>query len=158
MKKIITLPFLLFLTLACTFTWPIQPAGPTVTVTESANDLNSICAACHGTAPKGPMSIAATAMTHINGTPDISFESSVINSKAQIRNDITTVAELNNNWSRTDGYKQSATSKDASKAALNTAAYDAGTKTCSSVACHNGISAQWGAMNITCNSCHTSLP
>jgi predicted CxxxxCH...CXXCH cytochrome family protein len=128
------------------------------TVTASANDLNQICATCHTAAPQGSMAIAATATTHINGTPDVAFEASVINSKAQIRDDITSVAELNNNWTRTDGYKQSATSKDASIAALNTAAYDSGTKTCSTVACHNGNSAQWGASNVTCNSCHTSLP
>ena len=39
MKKIIALLFFLFLTLACTFTWPIQPAGPIATVTEPATTI-----------------------------------------------------------------------------------------------------------------------
>jgi predicted CxxxxCH...CXXCH cytochrome family protein len=126
------------------------------TVTTNANDLNNICGACHTN--KGSMMIDALSSAHINGQPDVAFEPSIINSKAQIRDNIASVPELGNNWTRTDGYKQSATSKDASVAALNTAVYDSGTKTCSSVACHNGNSAQWGASSVTCNSCHTSLP
>ena len=104
------------------------------------------------------MAISATATTHINGQADVVFNSSVVNSKAQLRDINVSVPELNNNWSRTNGYKQTG-STDASLSALNVgASYDAGTKTCSSVACHNGNAAQWGATNVTCNSCHKSLP
>lgn len=126
-----------------------------VTVTVSGNDLNAICATCHGAgALKGTMVIAPAATTHINGQADVSFDSSVVNSKAQVRDNITTVPELNNSWTRNNGYK-AATSYDGAK---TSASFDAGTKTCSSVACHNGNTAQWGAPNVTCNSCHTSLP
>jgi len=126
------------------------------TVTTNANDQNAICGECHTN--KGSMVIAAAAMTHINGMPDVSFDPSVVNSKAQIRDNITFVPELDDYWTRTDGYKQSATSKDASAVLNTTAAYIPGTKTCNTVACHNGNSVQWGATNVTCNSCHTSLP
>ena len=127
-----------------------------LTVTTSANDLNPICAACHdaGAALKGSMTIAAAATTHVNGTADVSFDPAVVNSKAQIRDDITTVPELNNSWTRNNGYK-APLSYDGSK---TVAAYEAGSKSCSSVACHNGNTVQWGAPNVTCNSCHTSLP
>jgi predicted CxxxxCH...CXXCH cytochrome family protein len=105
------------------------------------------------------MQIAAAATSHVNGKPDVSFDPAVMNAKSQIRDDITTVPELNNNWTRLNGYKQSASSRDASVQALNLAAtFNAGTKTCSSVACHNGNAVQWGAPNVTCTSCHTSLP
>ena len=125
------------------------------TVSSSANDLNPICAACHsGGTLKGTMSIAVTGTTHINGQVDVVFDPSIVNSKAQLRDNITGVTELNNSWTRNNGYK-AASSYDGSK---TTASYNAGTKTCSSVACHNGNTAQWGATNVTCNSCHTSLP
>jgi predicted CxxxxCH...CXXCH cytochrome family protein len=100
------------------------------------------------------MQIAAAATTHVNGTPDVSFDAAVVNSKAQIRDNITGVPELNNSWTRNNGYK-AVSSYDGSKTA---ASYDAGTKSCSSVACHNGYAVQWGAPNVTCTSCHTSLP
>jgi predicted CxxxxCH...CXXCH cytochrome family protein len=126
-----------------------------LTVTASGNDLNSICATCHTSPSKGTMSIDALSATHINGTPDVSFAAGTVNSKAQIRDNITTVAELNTSWTRNNGYKGGSTSFDGSKTA---AAYNTGTKSCSSVACHNGNAVTWGAITITCNSCHTSLP
>ena len=125
------------------------------TVSVSVNDLNSVCATCHaGATAKGVMQIAAAATTHVDGKPDVSFAPTVVNSKAQIRDNITAVPELNNSWTRNNGYK-AISSYDGSK---TPASYDAGTKSCSSIACHNGNAVQWGAPNVTCTSCHTSLP
>lgn len=126
------------------------------TVSMAGNDLNTVCASCHTAPSKGTMSIDALATTHINGTPDVAFEPLVVKSKAQVRDDISGVAELSSNWTRTT-YKL-AGSADTAVSALNTGLdYAAGTKTCT-VACHNGNSVTWSAVNITCNSCHTSLP
>ncbi|MBI5075449.1 MAG: CxxxxCH/CxxCH domain-containing protein [Nitrospirae bacterium] len=125
------------------------------TVSTVGNDLNTVCSSCHTSPSKGTMSIDALSTTHINGTPDVGFAAGTINSKAQIRDDITSVTELNNSWLRNNGYKGGITSSDGSKTA---ASYNPGSKSCSSVACHNGNSVTWGAINITCNSCHTSLP
>lgn len=125
------------------------------TVSTTGNDLNTVCASCHTAPSKGNMSIDALSTAHINGTPDVVFAVGTINSKAQIRDDITSITELNNSWLRNNGYKGGATSSDGSK---TIASYNPGTKSCSSVACHNGNSVTWGAINITCNSCHTSLP
>lgn len=125
------------------------------TVTTSGNDLNTVCSACHTSPSKGTMSIDASSTMHINGMPDVAFSVDTIYSKAQIRDNITNVAELNNSWTRNNGYKSDASSSDGSKTG---GSYNSGSKTCSSVACHNGNSVTWGATNITCNSCHTSLP
>jgi predicted CxxxxCH...CXXCH cytochrome family protein len=122
------------------------------TVSTSANDQNSVCSSCH--ANKGNMVINPGSTTHINGMPDVTFAAD-IRSRAQIRDDIISVAELNSSWIRYNAYKVDATSFDGSSA---TGSYNAGQKTCSSVSCHNGNTVTWGATNITCNSCHTSLP
>jgi predicted CxxxxCH...CXXCH cytochrome family protein len=63
---------------------------------------------------------------------------------------------LNSSWSRTNGYKAT-NSYDQSQTGL-TPSYAAQTRTCSSVACHNGYTVNWDAQNITCFSCHTGLP
>ncbi|MBI5847465.1 MAG: CxxxxCH/CxxCH domain-containing protein [Nitrospirae bacterium] len=125
------------------------------TVSMTGNDQNTVCTSCHTAPSKGTMSIDALSTTHINGTPDVVFAAGTINSKAQIRDDITTVTELSNSWLRNSGYKGGATSSDGS---LTAASFNPATKSCSSVACHNGNPVTWAATNITCNSCHTSLP
>ena len=131
------------------------------TVTTKINDKNTICMTCHGVGAiplQGNMVIAAASTTHVNGMPDVVFMPGKVRSKAQVRDSITSVPELNDNWVRMNGYKQP-TSHDESVLALNAAAqYNMGSKTCSSVACHNGNPVQWGVANITCNSCHTDLP
>ncbi len=125
------------------------------TVTMSGNDLNNVCNTCHSVSTKGTMTIAVSSTMHINGTPDVVFAAGTINSKAQVRDDIASVPELNSSWLRNNGYKGGSTSSDGSR---TTASYNPASKSCSSVACHNGNPVTWGAINITCNSCHTSLP
>ena len=130
------------------------------TVTTAANDQNAVCATCHGVgsiALQGNMTIAGGATTHINGTPDVAFANINIRSRAQIRNDITAVTELDTYWLRNNGYKAGATSHDSSKATLSsTAGFNSGT--CSTVACHNGNSVSWNDNSVSCDNCHTGLP
>jgi predicted CxxxxCH...CXXCH cytochrome family protein len=130
------------------------------TVTVSYNDQNTVCNTCHNGSPQGDMVIDAGSTTHVNGTPDIALNPINIRSKAQIRNDITTITELDNNWDRTVsgvGYK-AAGAFDESKNALNTATdYNSGTTSCA-VACHNGNALNWGSSSVSCDSCHTGLP
>jgi hypothetical protein len=99
------------------------------------------------------MVIAATSISHVNGMVDVMFSETLFKSKAQIRDDITTVPELDSNWTRTDGYK-AAGSNDVTISSLNTSSYTGGNCT---VACHNGFPVQWTS-TVTCNSCHTDLP
>ncbi|MBI5101429.1 MAG: CxxxxCH/CxxCH domain-containing protein [Nitrospirae bacterium] len=131
------------------------------TVTSSGNDHNSVCAECHNAgynSLKGDPAIAAGSNTHINGAPDVVFAPIFVKTRAQLKWSTVAVPELNDNWTRNDGYKL-AGSNDASVQQLNNwATFDSGSKTCSAVACHNGYPAKWGASNITCNSCHKSLP
>ncbi|MHC4604101.1 MAG: CxxxxCH/CxxCH domain c-type cytochrome [Planctomycetota bacterium] len=131
------------------------------TVTSSANDQNTVCSTCHGVGSiplMGDMVLEATSTTHVNGQPDIVFETIIMKSKAQIRDDITTVVELNNNWTRIDAYKQPGSHDESTDTLTNAAVYNAGSKTCVSVACHNGNLVQWGSTEVDCNSCHTALP
>jgi predicted CxxxxCH...CXXCH cytochrome family protein len=134
------------------------------TVTASANDQNTVCLTCHnGTDAtlRGNLTIAAGSTTHVNGTPDIAFSAVNVKSKAQVRDDITTVADINESWDRTvsgAAYK-AAGAYDRSRNALNTVTmYNSTTKTCSTIACHNGNSIKWGATGVSCNNCHTGMP
>jgi predicted CxxxxCH...CXXCH cytochrome family protein len=125
------------------------------TVQKARNKNNTLCATCHsGDAASTTLARADLDKRHhvMSGTPEVSFAASTFLSKAQLRDNITTVAELNNSWTRTNGYK-AATSTDASR---NLPTYNAGT--CSTVDCHNGNSVSWTATNISCKSCHTGLP
>jgi predicted CxxxxCH...CXXCH cytochrome family protein len=125
------------------------------TVTVSYNALNTVCASCHtdtNTPATGNESaVIASKVSHVNGTPDVAFGTFSVNSKAQMRDNITTVTELTNSWTRTNGYKAAA-STDASK---RTPTYAAGS--CSSVDCHNGNSVSWTQNNLSCRACHTAL-
>jgi predicted CxxxxCH...CXXCH cytochrome family protein len=134
-----------------------------VTVTSSANDQNSVCGSCHdgGTAtPRGNMAIAAGSATHLNGTADVELDAIYVKTKAQLRYDITIIAELNENWDRTAsgaGYKE-AGAYDQAKNALNTATmYNSNFKSCSGIACHNGNSAVWSETGRSCSYCHSDL-
>jgi predicted CxxxxCH...CXXCH cytochrome family protein len=84
------------------------------TVTTSANDQNTVCDDCHGSTAglQGDMVIAAASAVHVNGTVNLSFASINVKSKAQLRDDITEVTELDNSWDRTVsgvGYKEAGT-------------------------------------------------
>jgi predicted CxxxxCH...CXXCH cytochrome family protein len=129
------------------------------TVAVEVNDQNSVCATCHdgGTATlQGNMTINTLGATHVNGTPDVVFDSfASFKSKAQVRDDITTVTELDSNWTRNGGYK-AANSFDQAKVA--TPSYAGGS--CSNVSCHNGINTPtWNTGFVgNCRACHTTLP
>jgi predicted CxxxxCH...CXXCH cytochrome family protein len=134
------------------------------TVTTSANDQSTSCntAACHDSAPRlvGDLAIAGASNVHVNGSVDVALDAISVRSKAQLRDDITTVTELDTNWERTVSgvaYK-AAGAFDEAKNALNTATmFDSTTRTCSTIACHNGNSINWGAKAFSCDSCHTDL-
>jgi predicted CxxxxCH...CXXCH cytochrome family protein len=123
------------------------------TVTMPANDNNTVCSTCHsGSNLKGAMAVASVSSSHVNGAVDVAFAPVQVRSKAQLRDNITTVAELNNSWTRTNGYK-TANSTDVSN---GTPTYSSGS--CSSVACHNGNTVAWTSGSLSCNACHTALP
>ncbi|RJQ43512.1 MAG: CxxxxCH/CxxCH domain-containing protein [Nitrospiraceae bacterium] len=123
----------------------------------AANDKNTVCAVCHAATPVGTMVIDPSATSHVTGTADINFANVIIRSKAQIRDDITTVTELNTYWQRNNGYKQGASSYDSSKATLaSQATYSNGT--CSNVSCHNGFDITWNTNISTCAACHQDVP
>ena len=132
------------------------------TVANSANDKNSVCAACHDGVKaglKGNASIAKLAF-HVNGRVDVAFKPVKVVSKAQVRpasfNSYTTV------WSRKAGaYKNYSGAYDTARNALNTATMwtpgaQQGQGSCANVSCHVGNTVQWNA-TLTCDSCHTRL-
>ena len=129
------------------------------TVAVEVNDQNAVCNSCHDggvTAPVGSVTISTAGSTHVNGTADVVFDNlASFKSKAQVRDDITTAAELNANWTRNGGYKAAA-SFDQSKVA--TPSYAGGS--CSNVSCHNGIATPtWNTgFAGNCRACHTTLP
>lgn len=125
------------------------------TVQKSKNKNNPVCATCHnGDDPSTALSRSdLDKRYHVaGGLPHISFTPSLILSKAQLRDNITTVAELNASWSRVNGYKR-ATARDISR---RTPVYTAGS--CSSIDCHNGNAASWNSGSLSCKACHTALP
>ena len=126
------------------------------TVTMSGNDNNTVCATCHtGLILKGAMTIAAASASHINGVVDVAFAPVQVKTKAQLRD--LSITELTLNWQRNNGYKAPG-SYDSAKSALSTSImYNSGSKTCSSIACHNGFTVQWNS-TISCDSCHSALP
>jgi predicted CxxxxCH...CXXCH cytochrome family protein len=135
------------------------------TVTASANDQNTLCATCHdgaggGATLQGNMTIA-TGTAHLSGTVDVALNAVNVKSKAQLRDEITTVTELNESWDRTAsgvGYK-AAGAYDQADNALNTATmYNSTSKSCATVACHNGNTAVWGDSGTSCTYCHSNLP
>ena len=123
------------------------------TVTSTANDQNVMCTTCHDNvtaAFRGNMDIDASSTVHVNGVPDVVFDTTAFRTKAQIRDDITGVTELNNSWTRDPlGYKVTNTFDQGS---LSSASYSSGT--CSTVACHNGYDAAWGDQKVDCYTCH----
>lgn len=118
------------------------------TVTVNYNDLNRNVTTnpgcntngCHGTGgtAKGTMIVSTTSTSHVNGTPDVELANVTMKIRAQMRNDITLLDELNENWTRTVAYKATTTTgNDTAKKALNAGTYTSATQICSNVACHN---------------------
>ncbi|RJR19578.1 MAG: CxxxxCH/CxxCH domain-containing protein [Nitrospiraceae bacterium] len=127
----------------------------------AANDKNTVCAECHGTtaALVGTMVIDPSATSHVTGAADVDFAPVMVRSRAQIRDDITKVSELDTYWQRNNGYKQGVNSYDSSKATLSSeSTYNSGTQTCSTVSCHNGIDIKWNTNISSCSACHLDLP
>jgi predicted CxxxxCH...CXXCH cytochrome family protein len=134
------------------------------TVTTAANDKNTVCTTCHNGGPatlQGDVAIAGASTSHINGTVDVALNAVNVKSKAQMRDDITTVAELDESWDRTAsgvGYK-AAGAYDQAKNTLSTSTmFDSTYKSCAAVACHNGKSAVWSDTGVDCTYCHSDLP
>ena len=131
------------------------------TVAKSRNKYGAVCVTCHTEVADATNSLVTADITktmHVNGQPDVALQAVYVRSRAQLRDDITTVAELNTNWTRTAGnYKAGATPFDLAKNALNTATmWNGVSKTCSNIACHNGKAITWSA-TISCDSCHTQV-
>jgi len=125
------------------------------TVQKARNKNNPVCAGCHtGDAISTAFSRGdIDKRYHVStGSPDVTFVPAAILSKAQLRDNITSVAELNNSWSRTNGYK-SPISRDSAR---RTPAYVSGS--CSTIDCHNGNPVSWSAGSLSCKACHTALP
>jgi predicted CxxxxCH...CXXCH cytochrome family protein len=133
------------------------------TVTDSANALNSTCNACHtdnNTAIDGDENarILTSSSTHLNGTKDVVFaDLTTFKSKAQLRDNLADADDgsnvLSDLWNRVTGYKGAT---DYDQPAVNPAAFAGGS--CSSVSCHNGVTATWTDTGVDCMYCHTSLP
>ncbi len=126
------------------------------TLTEARNDNDTVCNTCHDGEGNALASSDLDKTKHVDGTADIAFANVTLRTKAQIRDDITTVTELNTYWQRNNAYKSVNNSHDSSKATLSsTAGFSGGT--CSTVACHNGNSMTWGVSK-SCDTCHKNLP
>ena len=127
------------------------------TVKNAFNDKGSICSSCHtasgSAALKGTMNVDSSNTTHVNGVADVVFmDPFVIKSKAQVRDSIATVSQLNANWTRVKGFK-TMSSHDVSR---TTPQYNKGT--CSTVACHNGTQMEWATPGpLLCAACHVDL-
>jgi len=103
------------------------------------------------------MTIVGTSISHVDGTPDVAFMGSTAKSRAQIRNPITGVAELNDNWTRADYKNLGPNPYDTTKNPVSSSTYDSGDKGCNSVACHNGYRVKWTDTG-SCGACHRALP
>ncbi len=127
------------------------------TTTDWSNANDSRCASCHDTsgARNGDDAITVTNKSnHVDGTKTVAFMNIAVKSKAQVRQDITTVPELDSNWTRTTGYKGD---NDYDLAKSNLTSDDYTDATCTT-ACHNGKDATWTVPANDCMACHTSLP
>lgn len=135
-----------------------------MTVTTPSNDKNSSCSSCHsGAIAKGNLVISPTSTSHIDGHVDVVFANVNVKTRAQIRNNITAVPDLNRNWTRVSGYKQSGSYDQSITPLYGTAVWNAANRTCSNVACHNASSStdsvRWmQPSTVTCNTCHSTLP
>jgi len=109
------------------------------------------CSNCHTGSSPTPLQngVIADKSLHINAQKDVAIVNAfTMKSKAQLRDD-----SRPSMWTRNVGYKVSGAYDSAT---INSTDWDSGTKTCTT-ACHNNQPVQWGATNVTCNSCHTDL-
>jgi len=109
------------------------------------------CSNCHTGSSPTPLQNGAIAdkSLHINAQKEVAIVNAfTMKSKAQLRDD-----SRPSMWTRNGGYK---TPGAYDSATINSADWNPGTKTCTT-ACHNNQPVQWGATNVTCNSCHTDL-
>ncbi len=122
------------------------------TITTSANDKNKVCAPCHTTLAKNPAELIADKRIHVSGTVDVAFNPIRVKSKAQLRTESVDIAI----WSRQAGYKINGAYDAAFKTFTTATQWNSSTKTCSNIACHNGMSVKWGDTGgiTTCASCH----
>lgn len=128
------------------------------TTTAWGNPYDSRCSGCHN--PGTPVSQGDTVITisdksvHVDGSKTVAFQNIQFKSKAQLRGDVTSVAELNNNWTRVGTYKASNSYDLANTSLSNDSFADA---TCTN-ACHNSNPITWVAPTGDCSKCHTALP
>lgn len=121
------------------------------------NAGNTVCSACHSDADTPAtgdemMYVKTDNTSHVNGVVNMSFASGSWKSRAQVRDDITNVAELSSSWTRNNGYKATS-SYDNTKL---TPAYTAGA--CLSISCHNNTTMEWEKQGpLSCNACHKGL-
>ena len=145
------------------------------TVKDAHNAHNATCKGCH-TAHANPTEeqkrVGNAALTiydkrkHVNGERDIRFFDQKVRSKAQLRDNLTNVPELGNNWVRKNGYKApDGSSYDEQPDVLyNMATWNSEDKTCL-VSCHlweagrvDKVPAKWDGGAIMCIDCHSRLP
>ena len=136
------------------------------TVTRWRNRQNTACVGCHGTDNTGlDDAEIADKRKHVNKVRDVKLLPIAVKTRAQIRNDITTVPELDVNWQRFDApsgilglFYKGPDDHDQARTIFNTATmYDGATQTCTNISCHNGNQVKWSD-NLSCDGCHTQLP
>jgi predicted CxxxxCH...CXXCH cytochrome family protein len=152
------------------------------TVSVEYNSGNSVCVTCHYSVPGTPATgepatgneltlINIAGSTHVNGQADVTFANFAgFKSKAQVRNDITSVPELTGSWARynTAGLDNTAYKKVNSfdQAKNATPNYNSALMSCSTVDCHNGYPSDWDAQGdidagtyvSDCMACHKQMP
>jgi hypothetical protein len=81
------------------------------------------------------------------------MEPFAVKSKAQLRDNLSSVQSVYTSWTRVNGYKNS-NSYDLARTKPN---YVGGT--CTTTACHNGTQMEWRTKGpLPCAACHTGLP
>ncbi len=104
------------------------------------------CSSCHSSPQAG---MIADKSLHVNGLKNVALANAfTVKSKAQLEGNL-----LPEGWTRTGTYK---TAGSFDSAMMNSADWNPATKTCTT-ACHNGQPVTWGATDLTCAACHTSL-
>jgi predicted CxxxxCH...CXXCH cytochrome family protein len=136
------------------------------TVTRWRNKQNTACVACHGADSTGVDNAEiADKRKHVNKVRDVKLLPIAVKTRAQIRNDITTVPELNVTWQRFNApsgimglFYKGPDNHDQARTAFNSATmYNGATQTCTNISCHNGNQVQW-TESLSCDGCHTQLP
>lgn len=136
------------------------------TVDRWRNRQNTACVGCHGSDSTGvDDAVIKDKSKHVNKVRDVKLLPIAMKTRAQIRNDITAVPELNVTWQRFDApdgilglFYKGPENHDQARTAFDTATmYDGATQTCTNISCHNGNQVKWSD-NLSCDGCHTQLP